>query len=413
MIQHDSVGDQFFVPLGLDSDGNVRPTGLFSSSNELEHDIVQFSGIAGRKMVVVSSPPCRNETQTYKHLVFLYDGADTKVNELVNIYGIFQGKVETDAEYPHNLPTIHALQMIPQRALGHSCDTNVTRNASDERNASGLRNASDMRDACLKLLTSSGFDDSGSEKLLLALIARISSRSSGLLTSLLIGHYPLNIRLQHGTTYEGLVDFLTNLVPYSTLVKLSPRELEMGEFASRMDYESGILEQGVLQIPSGTLVIIDERLLVPGKLTEKASKNMQTLIDMIMHQTVQYDFGGQPISVHTNVPIISLSHGKSILPIEDFIVSTKFIPLDPTNVSTVFAEYIQYCQNIHVDITEETARDIEEFYVDQRKAGNGGAAADPNHLSRVLNMSRLISASSGCSQMSMEHFKRALTLAQI
>ncbi|PJF17097.1 hypothetical protein PSACC_03082 [Paramicrosporidium saccamoebae] len=399
MIQHDSVGDQFFVPLGLDSDGNVRPTGLFSLEGELEHGIVQFSGITGRKMVVVSSPPCRDEIQTSKHLVFLYDGADTKVNELVDIYGIFQGKFELDAEYPHNLPTIHALQMVPRR-IPSSWDASATRDASV------------TKDACLKFFTSCGFDSSGSEKLLLALMSRISSRSPGLLTSLLIGHYPLNIRLQHDAKYEGLVEFLTELVPYSKLIKLSPQELETGEFASKMNYESGVLEQGVLQIPSGTLVIIDERALVPGKLTERASKNMQALIDMIMHQTVQYDFGGQPISVHTNVPIISLSHGKSILPIEDFIVATNFIKLDPTDAPAAFAGYIQYCRAIDVDITEETAREIEEFYVDQRKAGNGDAA-DPNHLSRVLNISRLISASCGCNQMSMEHFKRALILAKI
>lgn len=298
MIQHDSLGEQFFIPLGLNRNGVLQNLGLFGSQDEGDNELVELGRLMGRRMMVVTSPPKHNvDNSEERLLVFLYDdGFETKVNDLVNIVGIFEHNVNEEGEYPQNLLTIHALKVLPYKyELSHFSD---------------LEGA---KAQVIQLFSRLGFDDISTKKVILALLSKVSHRTPGLLTSLLVGHYPLNIRVPVEEITDNLLNVLVAIHPHSRVIRLSPPELEEQEFSSRMDYDSGRLEQGLLQVPDGTLIVIDERCLQPGKLSETAAKNLQAIIDLISHQTVQYDFGGQSISIPTNVPIISISHGKSIL----------------------------------------------------------------------------------------------------
>lgn len=301
MIQHDSLGEQFYVPFGLDGNGNVCNIGLFAGSRDDGRAIIKYSSdLAGRRMVVVMSPPHTNVRCQQKYLALIYNDKDTRVNDLVEIYGILDcvRDNEDDQEYPNTLPKIHVLSMQPYHLQ-----------------------SKDVPDICItkaqisSSLHTYGFCQLSAEKLICSLLSRVANRTTGIMSSLLIGNYPLNIRIKPGVACDGIVRVLTSMASYSTVLNLSLDTLERSAFVSKMNYETGELEQGLLQVPDGTLILIDERLLDAGNLSELATRNIQALIELISHQRVHYDFGGQDIPINMDVPIISISYGKSILPV--------------------------------------------------------------------------------------------------
>ena len=306
MIQHDSIGDQLFVPLGVDRDGVIQNLGIFGLGVDIVgKDLVEECELAGRKMVVAVPPPYAHARPSFeKILVLLYDQHELKVNDVVKVVGIYEAYdagSTCDFHYPYGLPAIHAI----------SISKNSSKVCLADKQAYAV-----LRSKTHAALSQLGLDGHKGTIFMLALLSNISTRTSGLLTSLLIGYFPLNVRLSRQIQGNSWVARLCQMYPKMILIPLSRSFLEAEEFESRMDYETGVLQQGRLQIPNGTLLLIDERPLEEGKLSDIAAKNLQSLIHVITHQVVNYDFGGYPVPIPTNVPIISISHGKSILPVQ-------------------------------------------------------------------------------------------------
>ena len=153
---------------------------------------------------------------------------------------------------------------------------------------------------------------------------RSSSRVSGLLSSLLIGQLALNVIVDADENgfFERLGSLIKSLV--SCVQELSMNCLESSSFAPSMDYDTSKICPGApLQIADGTRLLINECSLTPGKLSEQATRNVQSLIDLTVHQTVSFDFGGHHVQIPCDVPVISVSHGNSVLPFEWRI---KYVP---------------------------------------------------------------------------------------
>lgn len=400
MIQHDSIGDQLFVPLGVDRDGVIQNLGLFGLAAHLEDSggIAEECELMGRRMVVVTPPPSYRGASSFRRvLVLLYGHQEIKVNDVVEIIGIFEAPpvVEEDMplQYPYGLPIIHAICLSSQ----------PTKLASV-----GEHECTALRSRLCTTLARLGLQEGGATLFMLSLLSNISNRTPGLLTSLLVGYFPLNVRLPKNASEDAFVEHLSELCPNMILLPLSRQTLENEAFESRMDYETGILYPGALQIPDGTLVVIDERTLEPGKLSEAAARNLQCLIHLITHQVVHYDFGGYPVPIPTNVPIISLSHGKSILPIDCWIEASERVVPCAEGPIECFAEYIEQCRRVNVNISPATAAEIEADYLCRRSESSGRFKA--NDLSHVLNLGRLVAASYASSELDIAHYQEALSL---
>ena len=56
------------------------------------------------------------------------------------------------------------------------------------------------------------------------------------------------------------------------------------------DYESNRVISGRLQLAKGTEVVLDETVLVPGRVDEKGIRNLTILGNLIQWQRLDYDF---------------------------------------------------------------------------------------------------------------------------
>lgn len=319
MIQHDSLGEEYFEPFGLDKNGNLSIQGLFglsSSGQSLEEETEQEgifdpSRLECRRLVVASRPP-RGEVittgggeQRGHRVVLVFYGAaerELQINNLVTILGLLEPPSSNEREEAGgsgSLPRIHVVKLM----------------AADRPNPITTQDVPSLHLQALEYLMGVTGDRNAAKKLLHCLISRVSSRASGLLASLLIGYHPLNIRLPPSDFTDTIIDQIVRIFPHASILRLSPATLEGQIFASTMDYATGELVQGALQVPNQSLLLIDERPLQPGKLSERAAKNLEALLDLVNHQSCQFDFGGQMVSIETDVVILSVSHGKTILPV--------------------------------------------------------------------------------------------------
>ncbi len=434
MVQHDSIGDQLFVPLAQcsTSEGSaLQNCGLFCNEMPcLEEASFCPSNVIGRRMVVATPPPGLQGWASSEHpsaaqsvlLKFYGDreggfGAEKLcVNSIISVMGIFEpspiegsrenNEVAVSIEYPHGLATIHVISLLQQQRPPSR--NFAARGTLQSNEASGV--ADRLRGLWIEKLAMMGFTGTASKHLLFALMSRITSRSNGLLSSLLIGYHPVNVQLALGDFGNDLVELFKAIMPRVVVIPLTAEFLDASpEFASYMDYETGRLVPGLLQVANGTLIVIDERQLQEGKLSEKATRCLGVLIDLVSHQIVNYDFGGQSIPIPMDVPVVTISHGKSIIPIEVSFRADEPLrehSFEPDTIESL-RSYVGHCSEISVEIPQQVVDAIEGHYVAKAKEVY---KSDPNILARVLNISRLLTSSYGVSEMTAEHFFEAIPM---
>jgi hypothetical protein len=91
---------------------------------------------------------------------------------------------------------------------------------------------------------------------------------------------------------------------------LSLETLERARFQPRKNYDTNLLEQGLLQFVDGTLVLADETVLQEG--TVKGLGNIKALATLIEQQIVEYDFQYYQQTFPVNAGVILLSDGRSM-----------------------------------------------------------------------------------------------------
>lgn len=423
MIQHESLGNHFFLPLGQDKNGGYVNAGLFRDISESSELVLATSPecmvtgrsehfyLMERSLMIVTSLP-EEDTWSGRLLALIYSSFSAKVNDVVELTGIYYENItkahEAEVEYPYYLPSVHVLSIkhIPQKSEKPLTDWAPSRTIT--------------LDAISAVM---GIDHKASTMLLMSLLSHVTSRTSGLLSSLLIGYFPLNIRLAEApsvsATTSAIISFLRRIFPRSCLIQLNLKAFEETLFVSSMNYDTGELERGILQVPNDTLVIIDETALEAGKLSEKATGALQSLIEFVSHQKVVYEFGGyHTVSVDMNSPVIVLSQGKSILPVDNHIVVPAGVESSTLCVdTTLISNYIGSCRDLEIDISVEIADEIHAFFMkERRREGDKSVhltrsnSMDANELSAALNLSRLLAASFGSTEMTLAHFSEAHSL---
>ncbi len=395
-VQHDSIGEQFYVPVTQSSDGTISPFDSFNCTPE-QYEIMDMSvsNLVGRKLVVavpMSLPKLSaNSVSNSKILLKFYDNYTPRVNQVIRVVGFYEpahpyDEADDEPIYPHNLHSMHVVSVLQSMERVDCVDYSNSR-----------RDFLEMMES----LSSTG----EAFKILMALMSKIVVRTQGLVSSLLVGYYPLNIQVPIADTGDTLATFLASLVSHSTVIRLSSEFLNNNIFASSLDPATGELRQGLLQIPDESMVIIDERFLQPGKLSEMATSNMQHLMDFINHQAVTYDFVGQAVQIPTNAIVIVISHGKSLFKLDNLFNLTTPFTLHSKANDQLF-DYFTSCRDLNVRITEQLAADI--ITMIESRAQNLTTRIEPNRLASALTIARLVSASYGSAEMQMKHLEEAL-----
>jgi len=223
-------------------------------------------------------------------------------------------------------------------------------------------------------------------------LGKYSINLSGLTSKLLEQNYT--------TRFNSLLQTLT---ARSHFLPMTIETMNKTKFVPKKDYKSNRLITGLLQLPAHTHLIVDETSLTAGQLDANGVGNLTALGNMINWQKLDYDFQFHQLENHTDVPVIILSEGKSMITCdaEVRLNSTN------TNVSAAFNKveglltpevlkrircYLTVTRSREYTLTEENQKTVQDDFCESRKNENGMTAEDFGNL---LVLARMVALSCG------------------
>eukprot|EP00775_Hariotina_reticulata_P001403 gene1403-1746_t len=129
----------------------------------------------------------------------------------------------------------------------------------------------------------------------------------------------------------GLAAVLSCLLPRVALLPLTLTVLNASRWYPQQSAETSRLLRGRLQLPEGTLLLLDETEMAAGQLGDTGVKNLQAVQQVLTHQKLPCGCQVYTQDLPVNLPAVVLSTGRSIL--RDSLAVQ--LPLQPQPVMTV------------------------------------------------------------------------------
>ncbi|KAK8542321.1 hypothetical protein V6N12_014922 [Hibiscus sabdariffa] len=192
-----------------------------------------------------------------------------------------------------------------------------------------------------------------------------------------------------------------NLLPFTNCMPLTLEYLNTASLAPKKDYQTNRLIPGVLQLPEGSHLMVDETQLESGSLNSIGIENTKLLKNLIEFQKVEYDFQYYKVEMAADVRLLIFSEGKSNIVPADVIVpfQPSFLESSEITVAEALEAWRWYLATV-----------VEDDLVAARQADRSLGSRD---FSRWLTMARLISSSFGESSLSMEHWEMVKELERL
>ncbi|KXJ73685.1 hypothetical protein RP20_CCG015250 [Aedes albopictus] len=318
---------------------------------------------------------------------------------------------------PSLIPRIHALSFQKLRHV------NPLLEVPHEASTTPLATATaDIWKDIQNLLTQCLFEDkAAADYLLCHLISTVYIRNE--IESL--GHFSLNlsnIPTEVVPDYtRGLYEIIELLVPASHYLPMTLENMNTMQFVPKKDYTTNKLTSGLLQLAPHTHLLLDETKLQTGKLESSGVEAVQSIAHLIKNQKLKYNFQFYQLEFNSDVPVLVLSEGKSMLP-------TNFcFPLVPdVDAVKMIGETLKAGKHfIQPKLTEMrkflTRQRIQEFdmknfdpeviendFITMRKERDASA----EDLHSLLVLARLLGLSRGKSTMDRECWEYAKQLEQ-
>lgn len=383
LVVEEPQEDEYFLPVHRGEAGKWLNIGLFKdpeydSEAIKDPEAIPYSSLLNRRMVRVIPIPGLSQWAQYKHHsalptlnVIVYSEGDAALcltGKTLELYGILEAAGE-------ETPSLH---LIESRELVHFPD------------GPGLR----CREEILSHLKSLfGSDEIPAKLFLMYLVSAVEERKTGLVTSLLIGNFPINLVLGENGCADAdhLLGLIRQLRPKVHHIEVTSSSLDKMILTPSFHAQSGSLTSGDLQLSLGTHLVLDETGLEQGQFSEKATSNLRAIMEILDHQHVSYDFGFQTVQIPADFPLLSLSSSKSIF---SFPISRK-ITIDrtaelPSETLGLWRAYLEHCRNCKVTIPKDVAERLEAEYVELRKSKEGRGKLDENQFANVLNLAKYI-----------------------
>ena len=257
----------------------------------------------------------------------VYETADLPMNSIVDVIGFLSSSAklspgamddENFTEETQDLPgfTIHAVTF---KELSHNNPLLID---STEKS-----DAEEMQKDLLKVLTQFMFgDEVAATYCLCHLISNVYARVSGEV----LGKFSLNLTCSSvpkellSEHIKKFYNFIELLVPNSFYLPLTIENFNTKTFVPKKDYKTNRLQPGILQLPKHSHLVLDETKLDSGKLEAPGCMAVADLSELINSQQLSYDFGFYKLPFHTNIPVLILSEGKSLLPVRLKIFSITY-----------------------------------------------------------------------------------------
>ncbi|XP_055692204.1 mini-chromosome maintenance complex-binding protein [Lutzomyia longipalpis] len=282
-------------------------------------------------------------------------------------------------------------------------------------------NFPDISRDILMVLTQCLFGDQLAGRYLFAhLLSSIQSRVG----MEILGKMCLNLINLPGATSgytKSLYEILEAIVPVSYHLEMSLENLNTFQFVPKKDYNTGKLTSGILQLAPNSHLILDETCLEPGQLQGGGIEAVKSLSHLIRHQSVEADFQFYRLEYESNIPVLILGEGKSLLP------SDILVPLKPdSNVMNHIAETYKAAHQFirtrlevirgflasqkvaKFDLYGDIQTTVQEDLVTMRKTFN----ASSEELHSLLTLSRLVGKSMGKSKLDEETWELVKNMDQ-
>ncbi|KAJ2790864.1 hypothetical protein GGI18_001532 [Coemansia linderi] len=350
--------------------------------------------------------------------------------DVVGIYELCHGPKEQgdgdDASDKGRWPCIHAILFTDVTA--DTLVSGLPRPAASEH--------IDRRNMALAHLSSVlGGDDLAAHFLLLHLLSKtvaVQDVKVGKFSLNLVG-FPLSSKDQASAGTFALSNpatrwisgVLAQLVPWCVEIPFELKTVNSSTFLPSA--ESGDLQAGVLQLAVDTEIICDETCLHEGTLDDRGLRNLQALQTAILDQTLTYVYPYQPINLATNLRVLVLSNGKSIMENDcdlylnessvaflariDDESAASFKPLDPMHTEQI-RQYLELARHMEFSVPTDVSNDISDEYAALRREAHekGEPMMTQDDLSLIVTVARLVSISKGEPELSSASWKEALAL---
>ena len=172
----------------------------------------------------------------------------------------------------------------------------------------------------------------------------------------------------------------------------------------------------------GTVLIVDETRMVPGKLTEIGIENVNGLKEIVQWQRLTYNFGFHVNEFPVDSPVIALScRGWSILGKGLFGVTLRLpdaqgavpapqvpSPLVPERFYEAARAYFSVMRELDHAVGPGLRTLIQEHFVAARKVPQSSVTQETLHL--WMTLARLVALSYGEEELSEESWRHVLEL---
>ncbi|KPJ07487.1 Mini-chromosome maintenance complex-binding protein [Papilio machaon] len=359
-------------------------------------------------------------------IVKIYDESENlKLNDMIEVIGFLsvdpslsgefqqennsflEPESETDAEtITHNPPPslVPRLHAVVVKKLDH-CNPLLTETFDQ---AKVLQEASSAREHLLKALTELLLgDELAAEYLICHLIASVYLRQD----TLALGQFCLNLSNLPTKKYPNyakqLYDIIKQFVTKCYYLPLTIDNLNTMALLPKKDYDCNRLTSGILQLSKHTHLVLDETKMEQGRLDSTGVGNITALGNMITTQKVEYDFKYYKMEFDSDIKVLLLSEGKSLLPsdyhiplrpeescleIFDAIVEAATYYLKEEIMNTI-RKYLTNLKLVKYTVSEDL-KFVEDDFIEMRKADSDNPfSADDLH--RHLVLARLVSLSRG------------------
>ncbi|KAK8651463.1 hypothetical protein V6N13_141064 [Hibiscus sabdariffa] len=274
----------------------------------------------------------------------------------------------------------------------------------------------EIREALFRHLTAVlGNDGVAAHFMLLHLLSKVHTR----VDDVAIGKLSLNLI---GLSKESVSVFGTrltqtfkSLLPCTKCLPLTLEYLNTASLAPKKDYQTNRLIPGVLQLPEGSHLMVDETQLESGSLNSIGIENTKILKNLIEFQKVEYDFQFYKVEMAADIQLLIFSDGKSNIVPADVIVPFQPSALESSEIPVAEALeawrwYLATVKSLPHSIGSEMQKVVEDDLVAARQADRSLGSQD---FSRWLTMARLISSSLGETCLSLEHWQMVKELERL
>lgn len=371
-----------------------------------------------------------HERTSFPCLVKIYDSpeSDLKLNDVFEFVGVltFDTELATDAINDDEMDAVFCEAEISSLASTKEvprihCLVHRKLSAQDFLSSPSTLEVEPhmvkgVREALVGHLTAVlGNDQLAAQFMLLHLLSRVHAR----MDAAPLGKLSLNLTCFSNESISVFGNCLNhtirNLVPFTHVVSLTLDYLNSISLAPRKDYQANRLVTGVLQIPQGSHLTIDETQLQAGTLNSNGVHNARILKGLVETQQVEYDFTFYKMEMAADIQLLILSEGKSNIVPADLV-----LPFRPTSVDfpgvvdpaalEAWRWYLAAMRSLPHSIGLDVQKVVEDDLVAARQADRSIGRKEFN---RLLTMGRLVSASFGETSLSLDHWQMVKELERL